>query len=191
MKFRVRTNDSGSIDYFANTIQMLANLTKNCVLRIRKDNIVFIVQERSVQGGTEAWCELDQSSVFSECVCEGLSPEQDEILLEVIPEEILLCLRGINSTNAHGSGGNGIGLLTSQSNIAVGSSGVTLPRDQTTLRNFINTARSLKIKLVRRKTPCLALEVEQASISGRSRAVWHFIPVHIVPLRLWSDFEDS
>lgn len=75
----------------------------------------------------------------------------------------MLCLRGISSTNTHGSGGNGIGVLTSQSNIAVGSSGVTLPRDQTTLRNFINTARSLKIKLVRRKTPCLALEVEQVN----------------------------
>nr|CDS25743.1 mitotic and DNA damage checkpoint protein hus1 [Hymenolepis microstoma] len=191
MKFRVRTNDSGSIDYFANTIQMLTNLTKNCVLRIRKDKIAFIVRERSVQGGTEAWCELDQSSVFSECVCEGLSPEQDEILLEVIPEEILLCLRGISNTNVHGNGSNGSGVLTSQSNNAVGSSGVTLPRGQTTLHNFISTARSLKIKLVRRKTPCLALEVEQASISGRSRAVWHFIPVHIVPLRLWSDFGDG
>ncbi|VDO09759.1 unnamed protein product [Rodentolepis nana] len=190
MKFRVRTNDSGSIDYFANTIQMLANLTKNCALRIRKDTIAFIVRERSVQGGTEAWCELNQSSVFSECVCEGLSPEQDEILLEVIPEEILLCLRGISSASVHGISSNGSGVLTSQSNSAVGSSGVTLPRGQTTLHNFINTARSLKIKLVRRKTPCLALEVEQASISGRSRAVWHFIPVHIVPLRLWSDFGD-
>lgn len=101
-----------------------------------------------------------QSSVFSDCVCEGLSPEQDEILLEVIPEEILLCLRG-TSSNAHGCGGNGGGVLTSQSNVAVGSSGVTLPRGQTTLHSFISTARSLKVKLVRRKTPCLALEVEQ------------------------------
>ncbi|KAM7538360.1 hypothetical protein Aperf_G00000079215 [Anoplocephala perfoliata] len=169
---------------------MLANLTKNCALRIRKENMVFVVREQSVYGGAEAWCELDQGGVFSDCVCEGLSPEQDEILLEIIPEEILLCLRGISS-NTHGGGSNGGGVLTSQSNVAVGSSGVTLPRGQTTLHSFISTARSLKVKLVRRKTPCLALEVEQASISGRSRAVWHFIPVHIVPLRLWSDFEDK
>ncbi|VDK32981.1 unnamed protein product [Taenia asiatica] len=182
MKFRVRSNDSGSIDYFA------TSLAKNCVLRIRKDSMSFIIREHGAQGGAEIWCELDQTSVFPECICEGLSPEQDEIFLEVLPEEILYCLRGVSSSV---STGGTVSVLTSQSHTTVGSSGVTLPRGQTTLHNFISTARSLKIKLVRRKTPCLALEVEQASISGRSRAVWHFVPVHILPLRLWSDFEDT
>ncbi len=55
--------------------------------------------------------------------------------------------------------------MGSQMHSATGSSGVTLPRGQTTLHSFVNTARSLKIKLVRRKTPCLAVEVEQVSIS--------------------------
>ncbi|KAL5110336.1 Checkpoint protein HUS1 [Taenia crassiceps] len=188
MKFRVRSNDSGSIDYFTNTIHVLAGLARNCVLRIRKDGMCFIIREHGAQGGAEIWCEIDQTSVFSECICEGLSPEQDEIFLEVLPEEILYCLRGVSGSV---STGGAFSALTSQSHTTVGSSGVTLPRGQTILNNFVSTARSLKIKLVRRKTPCLALEVEQASISGRSRTVWHFIPVHILPLRLWSNFEDT
>uniref|UniRef100_A0A5K3EN99 Checkpoint protein n=2 Tax=Mesocestoides corti TaxID=53468 RepID=A0A5K3EN99_MESCO len=187
MKFRVWSNDSGSIDYFADTIQMVAGLAKGCVLRIRKESMSFIMRERNVQGGAEAWCDIEQASVFSDSVCEGLSPEQDEILLEVIPEQILHCLRSTGAAGV-GLGGGGLG---SQTHTAVGSSGFTLPRGQTTLHSFVNTARSLKIKLVRRKTPCLALEVEQASISGRSRAVWHFVPVHILSLRLWSDFEEA
>ncbi|VDM19556.1 unnamed protein product [Hydatigera taeniaeformis] len=177
-----------SLNPFADTIHVLASLAKNCVLRIRKDSMSFIIREHSTQGGAEIWCELDQTNVFSECICEGISPEQDEIFLEIIPEEIMHCLRGV-SNSAFSSGAGSV--LTSQSHTTVGSSGVTLPRGQTTLHNFVSTARGLKIKLVRRKTPCLALEVEQASISGRSRAVWHFVPVHILPLRLWSDFEET
>ncbi|XP_018645563.1 mitotic and DNA damage checkpoint protein hus1,putative [Schistosoma mansoni] len=40
----------------------------------------------------------------------------------------------------------------------------------------------LKIKLVRRKTPCLALELEQSSVTGHPRSVWHFIPVQVVSI---------
>lgn len=110
-------------------------------------------------------CGYPQTSVFSECICEGLSPEQDEIFLEVLPEEILYCLRGVSSgVSTSGT----VGVLSSQSHTTVGSSGVTLPRGQTTLTNFVSTARSLKIKLVRRKTPCLALEVEQVKCSNFS-----------------------
>nr|VZI27172.1 unnamed protein product [Spirometra erinaceieuropaei] len=190
MKFRVWTNDGSCIDHFSNLLATISGLAKNCVLRITKSSLNFIIRERSLQGGTEAWCELETPSLFSESVCDGLSAEQDEILLEVVPEQILHCLRS-GTISAAGAGScTAIGSLASTAASAVLASGIARATPGSTSMNTTVLARSLKIKLVRRKTPCLALELEQASVTGRSRPVWHFIPVHILPPRLWPDFED-
>ncbi|VDN14687.1 unnamed protein product, partial [Dibothriocephalus latus] len=143
----------------------ISGLAKNCVLRITKQSLNFIIRERSLQGGTEAWCELETPSLFSECVCDGLSAEQEEILLEVVPEQILHCLRSGN-VNAGGGGASSstaFGSLASTTVSAGLTSGIARATPGGVGSSTLNTvvlARSLKIKLVRRKTPCLALELE-------------------------------
>ncbi|OON18965.1 BRCA1 protein, partial [Opisthorchis viverrini] len=189
MKFRIRTIDTGCIEHFANIVHMVSTLTKNAIFRLNKDNLTFVIKERAVFGGVSAWCELDHAALFSERVCEGLSADQDEILLEVVLDQLMHCLR-------MGSGGTTSGTTFATSTSAVvGGPLTTGSVNQVGYASFgpathqtLPTVHGLKIKLVRRKVPCLAIELEQASITGRSRAVWHFLPVHVVPPRLWNEF---
>ncbi|CAH1773977.1 unnamed protein product [Owenia fusiformis] len=51
-------------------------------------------------------------------------------------------------------------------------------------------AKSVKIKLTKKHTPCLTVEVELPSLSNHSRFVTHDIPVNVIPRRLWDDFEE-
>ncbi len=48
--------------FLLDTVQMVAGLAKNCVLRITKQSMNFIIRERNAQVGAEAWCELEQAS---------------------------------------------------------------------------------------------------------------------------------
>ncbi|KAF6777952.1 hypothetical protein AHF37_02146 [Paragonimus kellicotti] len=170
-------------------VHMVSSLTKNAILRLTKTNLTFIIKERAVYGGVSAWCELDQIALFSERVCEGLSAEQDEILMEVVLDQLSHCLR-------LGSGGASAGSTFTSATSAVVSAGAVGSSNLMGYTSFgtgahshaSSTVHGLKIKLVRRRVPCLAFELEQASITGRSRAVWHFIPVHVVPPRLWDEF---
>ncbi|KAK2154553.1 hypothetical protein LSH36_265g01028 [Paralvinella palmiformis] len=52
------------------------------------------------------------------------------------------------------------------------------------------SAKSVKIKLTKKHSPCLTFEVEQPSLSSHSRTVVHDIPVHIIPRRLWDEFDE-
>ncbi|GAA55167.1 HUS1 checkpoint protein, partial [Clonorchis sinensis] len=189
MKFRIRTIDTGCIEHFANIVHMVSTITKNAIFRLSKDNLTFVVKERAVFGGVSAWCELDHAALFSERVCEGLSADQDEILLEVVLDQLMHCLRmssgGTTSGTTFATSTSAVvgGPLTTGSLNPVGYASFGPPTYQT-----LPTVHGLKIKLVRRKVPCLAIELEQASITGRSRAVWHFLPVHVVPPRLWNEF---
>ncbi|KAA3673303.1 uncharacterized protein DEA37_0004151, partial [Paragonimus westermani] len=170
-------------------VHMISGLTKNAILRLTKTNLTFIIKERAVYGGVSAWCELDHIALFSERVCEGLSAEQDEILMEVVLDQLSHCLR-------LGSGGASVGSTFTNATSAVVSAGAVGSSNLLGYTSFSmgshshasSTVHGLKIKLVRRRVPCLAFELEQASITGRSRAVWHFIPVHVVPPRLWDEF---
>ncbi|CAH8846091.1 unnamed protein product [Trichobilharzia szidati] len=188
MKFRIKTNDPGCIEYFSSIVQMMAGLAKNVILRLNKGQFSFAIKERIVFGGITAWCDVEHAVLFPERICEGISPDQDEIFLEVIIDHLLHCIRS-NAQSA--AGHNSLYNTTSSSNSGmnksrIGSSSITgmvNTFDQSTCRLL-----GLKIKLVRRKTPCLAIELEQSSITGRPRSVWHFIPVQVVPPRLWDEF---
>ncbi|THD21482.1 Checkpoint protein HUS1 [Fasciola hepatica] len=192
MKFRIRTNDTGCIEHFSNVIHMIAGLTKNAIFRLTKENLQFVIKERVVYGGVSAWCEIDHVALFPERTCEGISAQQDEIFLEVVLDQLTHCLR---SGSALSSGSSGTSFATSVSALAAASgSGVAGSTSMVGYTTFgqghgsCPAVHGLKVKLVRRCTPCLAIELEQASITGRSRAVWHFIPVHVVPPRLWDEF---
>nr|CAB3254972.1 checkpoint protein HUS1-like [Phallusia mammillata] len=52
-------------------------------------------------------------------------------------------------------------------------------------------AKSLKIKLTKKQTPCLTFEVELPSIASNSRLVTHDIPVSVIPRRLWGEYEEQ
>ncbi|XP_075747929.1 checkpoint protein HUS1-like [Rhipicephalus microplus] len=49
-------------------------------------------------------------------------------------------------------------------------------------------ARSLKVKLTKRQTPCLSFEIEMPSLVSTSRTVVHDVPVSVIPRRLWNNF---
>ncbi|XP_039248649.2 checkpoint protein HUS1-like [Styela clava] len=51
-------------------------------------------------------------------------------------------------------------------------------------------AKALKIKLTKKQSPCLSLEVELPSLASDSRTVTHDIPVTVIPRRLWGDYAE-
>lgn len=51
-------------------------------------------------------------------------------------------------------------------------------------------AKSLRVKLTKKETPCLTLEVELPSLASSSRTVIHDIPVNVIPRRLWPDYRE-
>ncbi|XP_033099980.1 checkpoint protein HUS1-like [Anneissia japonica] len=51
-------------------------------------------------------------------------------------------------------------------------------------------AKTLKIKLTKKFSPCLTFFVELCSVSGHSRNVNHDVPVNIIPKRLWDEFQE-
>uniref|UniRef100_H2YEP2 Checkpoint protein n=1 Tax=Ciona savignyi TaxID=51511 RepID=H2YEP2_CIOSA len=53
-----------------------------------------------------------------------------------------------------------------------------------------NNAKSLKIKLTKKQSPCLTVEIELPSLSSSSRTVLHDIPVQVIPRRLWDEYQE-
>lgn len=51
-------------------------------------------------------------------------------------------------------------------------------------------ARTLKIKLTRRHTPCLTLEAELTTLSVHARLVVHDVPVLLIPRRQWHIYQE-
>ncbi|XP_076041010.1 hus1-like checkpoint clamp component isoform X2 [Oratosquilla oratoria] len=52
------------------------------------------------------------------------------------------------------------------------------------------SARSLKMKLTKKHSPCLTFEIELPSLSIHSRLVVHDVPVSLIPRRLWHLYEE-
>nr|CAG4638915.1 EOG090X0TJE [Cyclestheria hislopi] len=51
-----------------------------------------------------------------------------------------------------------------------------------------STAKSVKIKLTKKLTPCLTFEIDLPSSTSHSRLVVHDIPVSVIPRRLWDEY---
>lgn len=148
MRFRGKIVDIGCIQHFTRVIGTLSKLIKTCVLRITSGNWYFILSERIVNGGVQIWCELPQGHFFDEYAMEGVSEEDNEIYLELSPENLMKALK------------------TTQS------------------------AKWVKIKLTKKHSPCLTVEVDLPTLSAHSRTVVHDIPVTVIPRRLWQDFDE-
>lgn len=50
------------------------------------------------------------------------------------------------------------------------------------------SAKSLKVKLTKKQTPCLTFEIELPSLVSTSRTVVHDVPVSVIARRMWTNF---
>ncbi|XP_072174015.1 checkpoint protein HUS1-like [Diadema setosum] len=146
MRFRARLTDISSIEQFTRVFGTIAKLTQLCVLRISKERMFFILNDKVAKGNL--WCELQSMNLCSEYQMEGVAEDADEIYLEITPDDLVRALK------------------TAQS------------------------AKSVKIKLTKKFTPCLSLEVELPSRTGHSRVITHDVPVTVIPRRLWSEYKE-
>ncbi|XP_056376220.1 checkpoint protein HUS1 isoform X3 [Hyla sarda] len=85
------------IDGVVNTI---TKLTKSCNLRLTANNLYFILTDKVANGGVSMWCELCQTNFFDEYQMEGVSAEQNEIYLELAPENLSRALKTAQNAKA-------------------------------------------------------------------------------------------
>ncbi|XP_006821568.1 checkpoint protein HUS1-like [Saccoglossus kowalevskii] len=52
------------------------------------------------------------------------------------------------------------------------------------------SAKSVKVKLTKKHTPCLTFDVQLPSLSVSSRNVVHDVPVNVIARRLWEDYQE-
>lgn len=93
MRLRCKIVDVGCLNHFTRVVNTVAKLTKSCTVRLTIQKLYFILTDKVANGGVSMWCELNQSFFFDEYQMEGVSPEQNEIYLEVIPENISRALK--------------------------------------------------------------------------------------------------
>ncbi|WAR04963.1 HUS1-like protein, partial [Mya arenaria] len=74
-------------------VTTISKLIKACVLRITPTALYFILSEKVVNGGIQIWCELPQGHFFDEYAMEGVSAEDNEIYLEMSPENLVKALK--------------------------------------------------------------------------------------------------
>uniref|UniRef100_A0A8C5WGZ6 Checkpoint protein HUS1 n=1 Tax=Leptobrachium leishanense TaxID=445787 RepID=A0A8C5WGZ6_9ANUR len=82
---------------FVNTI---AKLTKSCTVRFSVNKLYFILTDKVANGGVGMWCELNQSFFFDEYQMEGVSADQNEIYLEVVPENLSRALKSAQNAKS-------------------------------------------------------------------------------------------
>ncbi|KAJ9574065.1 hypothetical protein L9F63_008591 [Diploptera punctata] len=151
MKFRGKMTEVMCMKQFASVIATVARLAKQCVVRITKQLLNFIiVDENAAAGKPVVWCRLEQSHYFNEYNMAGVSEEQDEIYLEFESDAMAKSL------------------VTLKSNIG---------------------AKSVKVKLTNKKSPCLTFEIMLSEFS-HSRLCVHDIPVTVIPRRDWKLFQE-
>uniref|UniRef100_A0A3Q4BUI4 Checkpoint protein n=1 Tax=Mola mola TaxID=94237 RepID=A0A3Q4BUI4_MOLML len=100
MKFRGKLVDVACVNHFTRVITTISKLTKTCVLRLTPDNLFFVLSGKVANGGVGMWCELPQANFFDEYQMEGVSSEDNEICLEVTPENLSRALKTIQCAKA-------------------------------------------------------------------------------------------
>ncbi|KAK9528249.1 hypothetical protein VZT92_014732 [Zoarces viviparus] len=100
MKFRGKIIDVACLNHFTRVVTTISKLTKMCVLRLTPDNLFFVLSGKVANGGVGMWCELSQANFFDEYQMEGVSSEDNEICLEVTPENLSRALKTVQSAKA-------------------------------------------------------------------------------------------
>ncbi|XP_053323756.1 checkpoint protein HUS1 isoform X2 [Spea bombifrons] len=122
MRFRCKVADVVCLNNFTRVVNTITKLTKSCALRLTVDNLYLILTDKVANGGVSMWCELSQGNFFDEYQMEGVSAEQNEIYLELVPENLSRALK------------------------------------------MAQNAKTVKIKLTNKQSPCLTVAVELVSI---------------------------
>ncbi|XP_029954934.1 checkpoint protein HUS1 [Salarias fasciatus] len=97
MKFRAKIVDVACLNHFSRVVTTISKLTKSCVLRLTPDNLFFVMSGKVANGGVSMWCELAQANFFDEYQMEGVSAEDNEICLELTPENLSRALRTLQN----------------------------------------------------------------------------------------------
>ncbi|ODM90921.1 Checkpoint protein HUS1 [Orchesella cincta] len=103
MKFRAKSVDLGFIRTFAQLLSALSRCSRNFVLRITPDKLIFVLSDKeaaNAASSVSAWGEIPKDPYFSEYAMEGVSAEDNEIYLEISPEKIAGCLSTLRSSHS-------------------------------------------------------------------------------------------
>ncbi|XP_077125527.1 checkpoint protein HUS1 isoform X1 [Ranitomeya variabilis] len=100
MRFRCKIVDASCLNHFTRVVNTITKLTKSCTLRLTASNLYFILTDKVANGGVSMWCELCQANFFDEYQMEGVSSEQNEIFLELIPENLSRALKTAQNAKA-------------------------------------------------------------------------------------------
>ncbi|XP_061599563.1 checkpoint protein HUS1 [Cololabis saira] len=100
MKFRGKIIDVACLNHFTRVVNTISKLTKTCVLRLTPDNLFFVLSSKVANGGVSMWCELSQANFFDEYQMEGVSSEDNEICLEVAPENLSRALKTVQNAKS-------------------------------------------------------------------------------------------
>ncbi|XP_026147864.1 checkpoint protein HUS1 [Mastacembelus armatus] len=100
MKFRGKVIDVTCLNNFSRVITTISKLTKVCVLRLTPTNLFFVLSGKVTNGGVSMWCELPQANFFDEYQMEGVSAEDNDICLEVTPENFSRALKTVQNAKA-------------------------------------------------------------------------------------------
>ncbi|XP_029384655.1 checkpoint protein HUS1 [Echeneis naucrates] len=100
MKFRGKIVDVACLNHFSRVITTISKLTKMCVLRMTPVHLFFVLSGKVANGGVSMWCELLQANFFDEYQMEGVSAEDNEICLEVTPENLSRALKTVQNAVA-------------------------------------------------------------------------------------------
>ncbi|CAL8120024.1 unnamed protein product [Orchesella dallaii] len=102
MKFRAKAVDLVFIRTFSQLLSALSRCSRNFVLRITPDKLIFVLSDKeaaNAASSVSAWGEIPRDPYFSEYAMEGVSPEDNEIYLEISPEKIAGCLSTLRSSH--------------------------------------------------------------------------------------------
>ncbi|XP_069814658.1 checkpoint protein HUS1 isoform X2 [Dendropsophus ebraccatus] len=100
MRFRCKIVDISCLNHFTRVVNTITKLTKSCTLRLTGNNLYFILTDKVANGGVSMWCELCQANFFDEYQMEGVSAEQNEIYLELAPENLSRALKTAQNSKA-------------------------------------------------------------------------------------------
>jgi len=100
MKFRGKMVEQQAIRKFYTVLGTMARISKVCVLRLTADRLYFILSDQAASGGPAVWCQMDQENYFNEYNIEGVTREQNEIFLELVPEKLSKTLGSLKSSSA-------------------------------------------------------------------------------------------
>jgi len=99
MKFRGRITEQICIKKFYSILVSMGKISKDCVMRLTSEKVYFILSDQAASGGPAVWCEIEQECYFNEYNIEGVSPDQNEIFLEFVPDKMAKTLTTLKTSN--------------------------------------------------------------------------------------------